>query len=276
MTDIAGTTKALSAIFMKELKHYTRYPGNLAFLFAIPFLFTFMLSAMGTFVGGSNAAQYFFQRTGTQNFFVYQILGSAIWIMTWVVIEDLGSALRNEQIKGTLEQNFLAPINRFLLLVGVALAHIVISALIFIGVVFATVLVLQPGSLLSLFLAMLTLILGLTPMFGIAFIFSGFVIRFKEPYAFTQIVNMIFAVLAGTYYPVSVLPSWLQIVSRIIPQTYLIEDMRLIILFNKSLVDLYGHFILLGVMALVYPALGYYFFKRFENRAKVTGDLSKF
>ena len=82
MTDIAGTTKALSAIFMKELKHYTRYPGNLAFLFAIPFLFTFMLSAMGTFVGGSNAAQYFFQRTGTQNFFVYQILGSAIWIMT--------------------------------------------------------------------------------------------------------------------------------------------------------------------------------------------------
>ncbi len=276
MTSLPRGTGALLAIFMKELRHYTRYPGNLAFLFATPLMFTFMLSSMGSFVGGPNASQFFFQRTGTTNFFVYQILGSAIWIMTWVVIEDLGSALRNEQIKGTLEQNFLAPINRFLLLVGVALAHIVISALIFLGVIFGTVLVLEPSSLTRLLIAMLTLILGLIPMFGIAFVFSGLVIRFKEPYAFTQMVNMIFAIVAGTYYPVSVLPSWVQVVSRSIPQTYVIEDMRLIILFNKSLVDLYGHFIVLGAMAVAYPLLGYYFFKRFERRASVTGDLSKF
>jgi len=52
--------------------------------------------------------------------------------------------------------------------------------------------------------------------------------------------------------------------------------MRLSIASIGSIVGAFGSILILLTMGLVYPTLGYYFFKQFERRAKVTGDLSKF
>jgi ABC-2 type transport system permease protein len=273
---LKATFGALAAIFWKGIKHYTRYPGGFVIYLMLPFLFSFLIFGMGQFVGGGNAASNFAARTGTTNFTVYEILGSAVWMTSWVVVEDVGVALRDEQMKGTLEQNFLAPINRFTLLIGMSLTDVVITAAIFLVVVGATLAVVLPSGFLSLFPAFLTLIIGLVPMFGIGFLFAGFVVKFKEPYVFTQLVNLIFATLTGTYYPVTFLPYWVQFMSGVLPQTYVIEDMRRIVLADQTLVGLYGSLFILLALALVYPAIGYMIFKHLERRASVTGEFSKY
>lgn len=270
------TIGALTAIFWKGIKHYTRYPGNFLFIIVLPFLFTLLIFGMGQFVGGGNAASYFVQRTGSSNILVYEILGSAVWMISWVVVEDVGVALRDEQMKGTLEQNFLAPVNRFTLLIGLSLTDIVITTVIFFAVVGVTVLVLMPAAFVSLLQAFLALLIGLIPLFGIGFVFAGFVVRFKEPYIFVQIVNLLFATLTGTYYPVTFLPHWVQFLSRALPQTYVIEDMRRIVLANQTLVSLYGSLFVLIALAVAYPSIGYAVFKYFEKRASVTGEFSKY
>jgi ABC-2 type transport system permease protein len=271
-----GTIQALTAIFWKGVKHYTRYPGNFLIYLFLPFLFTLLIFGMGRFVGGGDATLNFAARTGTTNIIVYEILGSAVWMTSWVVVEDVGVALRDEQMKGTLEQNFLAPVNRITLLVGMSLTDIVITTVIFFIVVGATLAITLPSSLLSLIPAFLTLLVGLIPLFGIGFLFAGFVIRFKEPYIFTQIVNLLFATLTGTYYPVTFLPYWVQFVSGILPQTYVIDDMRRIILANQTLVNLYGSVFILLALALTYPILGYAIFEQIEKKAGVTGEFSKY
>jgi ABC-2 type transport system permease protein len=268
--------QTLAAIFWKGIKHYTRYPGNFVLYLVIPFLFTLLILGMGQFVGGGNAISNFAARTGTRNIPVYEILGSAVWMTSWVVVEDVGVVLRDEQMKGTLEQNFLAPVNRFTLLVGMSLTDIVITSGIFIIVVGATLAITLPSAFLSLIPAFLALLVGLIPMFGIGFVFAGFVIKFKEPYVFTQIANLIFATLTGTYYPVALLPYWVQFLSLVLPQTYVIEDMRGIVLANQTLVNLYGSVFVLLALALVYPVLGYAVFKQLEKRAGVTGEFSKY
>ena len=273
---LRATVGALAAIFWKGIKHYTRYPGNFLLYLAIPFLFTSMIFGMGQFVGGGNATANFAARTGTSNILVYEILGSAVWMTSWVVVEDVGVALRDEQMKGTLEQNFLAPINRFTLLVGLSLCDIVITTGIFFIVAGVTIAITFPSGFLSLFGAFLALLIGLVPLFGIGFLFAGFVVKFKEPYVFTQIVNLIFATLTGTYYPVTFLPYWVQLLSGILPQTYVIQNMRLIVLANQTLVSLYGSFFILLALALAYPILGYAIFKQLEKRASVTGEFSKY
>jgi len=266
----------LAAIFWKGIKHYTRYPGNFLLYLVLPFLFTLMIFGMGQFVGGNNAAENFAARTGTTNILVYEILGSAVWMTSWVVVEDVGVALRDEQMKGTLEQNFLAPVNRFTLLVGMSLTDVVITTGIFTVVVGATLMVTMPNAALSLMQAFIILLIGLLPLFGIGFLFAGFVVKFKEPYIFTQLVNLLFATLTGTYYPVTFLPYWLQFASRILPQTYVIEEMRRIVLANQTLVSIWGSlFILLG-LAIAYPTLGYAIFRRLEKKALVTGEFSKY
>jgi ABC-2 type transport system permease protein len=269
-------TQALAAIFWKGVKHYIRYPGNFFIYLFMPFLFTLLIFGMGQFVGGGNASANFAARTGTTNIIVYEILGSAVWMTSWVVVEDVGVALRDEQMKGTLEQNFLAPVNRFTLLVGISLTDVVITTSIFFIVVGVTLAIVLPSSLLSLIPAFLALLVGLIPLFGIGFLFAGFVIRFKEPYVFTQIVNLLFATLTGTYYPVTFLPYWAQFLSRILPQTYVIDDMRQIILANQTLVNLYGSVFVLLALALAYPTLGYAIFKQNEKKAGVTGEFSKY
>jgi ABC-2 type transport system permease protein len=119
-------------------------------------------------------------------------------------------------------------------------------------------------------------LIGLIPLFGIGFLFAGFVIKFKEPYVFTQMVNLIFGALTGTYYPVTILPYWVQFLSGALPQTYVISNMRQIVLANQTLVSLYGSIFILLALALVYPTIGYAVFKKLERNASVTGELSKY
>jgi len=267
---------ALTAIFWKEMKHHVRYAGNFLIYLLLPFLFTFLIVGMGRATGGAGAATYFATRTGTSNVVIYEILGSAVWMTSWVVVEDVGVALRDEQMKGTLEQNFLAPVNRITLLIGLSLTDVVITSAIFFIVVGVALAVVMPASILTIIPAFFTLLLGLVPLFGICFLFAGFVVRFKEPYIFTQIVNLIFATLTGTYYPVTFLPYWVQLLSDLLPQTYVIADMRRIMIANQTLVSLYGTIFILLALALAYPTLGYAVFRRVEKRAGVTGEFSKY
>ena len=276
VTGIRGTIGALAAIFWKGMKHYTRYPGGFLLYLILPFLFTILIFGMGRFIGGGNAALNFAARTGTSNVLVYEMLGSAVWMTGWVVVDDVAVALRDEQMKGTLEQNFLAPVNRFTLLVGISLTDIAITTSIFFIVVGVTLAFTMPGAYLGLIQAFLMLLIGLVPLFGIGFLFAGFVIKFKEPYVFTQIVNLIFGALTGTYYPVTILPYWVQFLSRALPQTYVISNMRQIVLANQTLVSLYGSIFILLALALVYPTIGYAVFKKLERNASVTGELSKY
>ena len=268
--------QALSAIFWKGLRHHIRYPGEFVIFLLLPFLFTFLILGMGTAIGGSNAPTYFAARTGTTNIVIYEVLGSAVWMTSWVVIEDVGTGIRDEQIKGTLEQNFLAPVHRFTLLVGLSLTDVVITSMLFLIVVGVSVAVVMPSNFLTVIPAFLALLVGLIPLFGIGFLFAGFVVRFKEPYIFTQIVNLVFATLTGTYYPVTFLPYWVQFLSRLLPQTYEIDTMRRIVLANQTLVNLYGSIFILLALALAYPVLGYAVFRRIERKASVTGEFSKY
>ena len=273
---LRAITQALGAIFWKSIKHYMRLPGSFALYIALPFLFTLLIFGMGRFVGGGSAPTYFAARTGTTNILVYEMLGSAVWMTSWVVVEDVGVSLRNEQVNGTLEQNFLAPIDRATLLVGMSLADIVITTAIFLVAVGATIAFTMPTDIVALTQAYLTLLIGLIPLFGISFLFAGIIIRFKEPYVFVQIVNVLFAVLTGTYYPVAFLPYWIRLISGLLPQTYVIEDMRQIILANQNMVSLYGNVFVLFALALAYPTIGYAIFKRIERKASVTGEFSKY
>jgi len=277
VTRLSDTLDPLRAIFRKQVRHLIRYPGEMVFLFIIPYFLTGLLVAMGVSVGGQDAFGNFAVQTGSSlNPVVFLMIGSGVWMISWIVLEGIGTSLRDEQMKGTLEQNFLAPINRFLLLVGQALSQIVITSLLFGGVIVASVLLLEPRGALGLILAFGILMIGLIPLFGLGFVFAALVIRFKEPYAFTQAANVLFAVLTGTFYNVTLLPYWAQYVSTAIPQTIVIQNMRLAVESVQGLIGAYGTIFILLAMAVIYPFLGYSMFKQFERRAKVTGDLSKF
>jgi len=273
---IVSNFRVLRAIFVKDLRQAVRYPTQVIMLFAVPFLFALLVRAMGSYVGGAKYATYFAKQTGTTNIFVYQVLGGAIWLLSWVIIDRVGSSLREERISGTLEQVYLAPINRFLLLVSKAMVQFVTFGITFLVVISLSICLFDWGAVGGLPQAFLVLCLGLVPLWGISFLFAGLVVRFKEPYAFINVTNLLFSILIGTYYPITILPSWAQVVSRFLPQTYALDAMRHILLADTALVSPPETYLILGSMAVVYPLLGFLVFRLFLDRATVSGDLSKF
>jgi len=277
VTSIAQSLDPIRAIFRKQLRHLIRYPGELGFVLLIPYFVAALTVAMGTSVADGNAFSNFASQTGSSlNPFVFLMVGTGVWMISWMVLEGIGTSLRDEQIKGTLEQNFVAPINRFFLLVGTALSSVLITTLIFAGTIVTSVLILAPQGALGLIIAFAIMLIGLIPLFGLGFVFAGLVVRFKEPYAFTQAMNVLFGVVTGTLYNVTVLPVWVRVVSGAVPQTIVIQDMRLAIESVSSVIGAFGSIFVLLTMGVVYPFLGYAVFKQFERRARVNGDLSKY
>jgi len=254
----------------------SRYPAQILMMFVLPFFLALLVRAMGSYVGGAEAFANFAQETGTTNIFVYQVLGGLMWLQSWIIIDRIGSSLREERYEGTLEQVYLAPVNRFLLLVSKAFVQFVMTGMTFLVVVVLSVYAFDSGALAGLPQAFLLLCLGLVPLWGISFLFAGLVMRFKEPYAFVTVINLLFSILIGTFYPTTILPYWAQLASRALPQTYALDAMRQVLLANTGLVGLYESYSILVVMAVVYPVLGYLAFKFLLEKARVNGDLSRF
>jgi ABC-2 type transport system permease protein len=78
------------------------------------------------------------------------------------------------------------------------------------------------------------------------------------------------------YYPISVLPGWLQSLSHILPLTYALNAMRLAMLQGYSLYELrFDILVLLGFTVILTP-LSFVVFRKALKRAKVEGSLIQY
>jgi ABC-2 type transport system permease protein len=80
-------------------------------------------------------------------------------------------------------------------------------------------------------------------------------------------------VVSGVYYPVSVMPEWMQQISKISPATYAIRGCRASIIDGTPL--LWSNVWPLLVIAVVSIPLGLAIFRRGERYAKKTGKLKR-
>jgi ABC-2 type transport system permease protein len=143
-----------------------------------------------------------------------------------------------------------------------------------IGVVPATILavVFFGFSIYSLGFSLVGFFLNLI-VFSWAFglLIAGLVLRFglgAEGIAWAALFAL--APISGIYYPISVLPEWLQAVAYLLPSTYVFEGMRAILLQGEVRADFLAAAIGLNV---VYLAIGATAFLRFFHVARQKGLL---
>src|SRR5215468_9536901 len=92
-----------------------------------PFGYIFTAKALG---GPDGAALDTFRSlTGTADYVGFIVVGSVLWMWLNMTLWDAGMYLRNEQMHGTLESNWLCPTWRVSLILGGALMKLLISLL---------------------------------------------------------------------------------------------------------------------------------------------------
>ncbi|MEA2014576.1 MAG: ABC transporter permease, partial [Thermodesulfobacteriota bacterium] len=105
---------------------------------------------------------------------------------------------------------------------------------------------------------------------------AGFIMLFKRGDPVNWGFNVISWLLGGVYYPVSILPLWLQKVASIIPMTHSLEALRLILLTDQGLSGLSDHLLVLGLWAVIGLPLSLLCFRAALNRARILGTLGHY
>lgn len=163
-----------------------------------------------------------------------------------------------------IKRFFATPVNKSFILIGESLSRLIFSmfsAVIIISIgnfVFGFTLV--NGFVTFLNMMMLSLI-GLLVFLGFGFVVSGIA---KNESAVPPIANLITLpqfLLAGTFFPISNFPEWLQPVSRILPLTYLNEAMRKISFEGANIFDVWYEILILTVWGVVVYAVAVKVFK---------------
>jgi ABC-2 type transport system permease protein len=271
--------RALLAVARKEWIIFRRYPSWVMAFFIWPILFPFGYVFTAKALGGpdSAAVQTFRTLTGTADYVSFIVVGSTLWMWLNMTLWDVGLQLRNEQMRGTLESNWLCPIWRVSIMLGGTLTKLVTS--LFFLAVSAVEFRLIFGVQLTngnLALLLLVFLLVIPIIYGIGVAFASLVLRFKEANAMVFLVRGIFMIFCGVTFPIEVLPSWMRAVATWLPLTYAIRDIRAVVLANATLAEILPDLQILTAFALVTPALGYILFYVTERRSRRTGSLAQY
>lgn len=270
--------RALWAVARREWIIFIRYPSWILALFIWPVIFpmAYILSARALAGPDGSGLPLFIEAAGTQDYLGFIAIGTTVWMWQNVVLWSVGLILRNEQLRGTLETNWLTPTWRFSFLLG-STATQLITMLVFLAVA-----MLEFGLFFGVklhgspLLALLVLAASIPPIYGLGFAFASLVITLKEANAFVFLVRGLVMIFCGITFPVSLLPGWMQGVSRWLPQTYIIQGMRKAILSGADLPALLPELIPLGIFGLIWLGLGYVLFAWMERRARKTGAIGQY
>jgi ABC-2 type transport system permease protein len=205
------------------------------------------------------------------------LVGAVVWAYLGVIFEILTETVAWERWEGTIEYTFMAPLSRPVHLFGMGLFAIVYGiarAILLFGVV-ALFFDLELGN--ADFLAAIVILLVASLSFiGIGMMTA--VLPLISPEKGTQLGFMaqgILLVVSGVYYPVDVLPEWMQWFSTISPATYALDGLRDAILDGDGLTAMGDELWPLIVIGVITIPLGLWVFRRGELYAKRHGKLKR-
>ncbi|MEQ8840150.1 MAG: ABC transporter permease [Acidimicrobiales bacterium] len=247
---MSANRRRMAAVVRKELTTLTSYRVDLMMrvlhigYFAVSFYF------ISEFVGDPESISQF--RGG---YFEFALIGSIVTSWAAVGMSSFPEQISEEQNEGTLEAVLTTPTPIWTVLVA---SH----AVAFVFVIAETALLVLVG--LGLFGAGIP-ILGMVQAAPILFlvalsfvpfgvISAAFIILVKRGDPFSGPAQQLTLLLSGALYPLSVLPGWLEVVTRVVPATYGVRATRAVVQTEAGLTDVVGEMgVLLAFVVVVLP-----------------------
>ena len=235
--------------------------------------FAFLIYA----IAGALSIAFIGKDQNNQELLVSLMIGAIFWNYLSIVFGFIAETVAWERWEGTLEYTFMAPVRRWTQLLGSTLFAVLY------GLVHTTVILL----VLSLFFGLdlsqanfatagIFMILGSVSFIGIGMMAATLPLLYVERGAqMTFVLQSLLLLVSGVYYSVTILPQWMQFLSKFSPATYVLEGVRAGLMQGTPIDELLGDVWPLMVMAVVFIPLGVWVFGRAERYAKRTGRLKR-
>ena len=270
--------QALWAVVRREWVIFIRYPSWIIALFIWPVIFPmgYILTARALSGVDGSGLTTFQNATGLDEYVGFIAVGTMIWMWQNIVLWAVGYSLRNEQMRGTLESNWLSPTWRFSYLLGSSIPQMVSMLMLMLvsGLEYAFLFGVNFSG--SLWLTLLVILAAVPSVYGLGFAFASMVITLKEANAFVFLVRGIVMIFCGITYPLAMLPGWMQSVSQWLPQTYMIHAVRTAALSTEGFSAIAFDLKMLLLFGIFWLALGYLLFNIMERRARRSGAIGQY
>jgi ABC-2 type transport system permease protein len=207
----------------------------------------------------------------------YLLIGAVIWAYLGIIFEFLTETVAWERWEGTIEYTFMAPLSRLAHLGGMgvyAVLYGLIRAVLLFGVVALFFDLSMAGA--DFVAALVVLLVASVSFIGIGMMTAVLPLISPEKGAQLGFVTQgLLLVMSGVYYPVDILPAWMQWLAAVSPATYALEGIRDAILGGEGLETLGAELAALLLIGAVAIPAGLAMFSVGERYAKRHGKLKR-
>ena len=230
-----------------------------------------------TFIGAGVELVGGGEGTDTERLMTFLLVGALIWSYLSMIFDVLSETVQWERWEGTIEYTFMSPTSRVTHLLGMGVYAIIYG-------IIRTALVLGVAMLafdLDLSEANYWAALVVIAVCSISLVGFGVVAAVmpllspEKGQQVTYIISALLLLVSGVYYPVKVLPEWMQVIAQFSPVTYALEGSRAALLGGVGLSQLWGSIWPLLLMGAVFVPMGLFVFHLGESYAKRTGKLKR-
>jgi ABC-2 type transport system permease protein len=216
-------------------------------------------------------------QAAVSRFVLYLLVGTIAWRFLGIIFENIGEVIAWERWEGTIEYTFMSPVPRLTHLLGMCAATLVRSIAFSVAILAAVTLFLPVDlSRANALSAIVLLAVGALAFIGLGIASASFPLMWTEKgLQMAYIVQAVVLLVSGVYYPVDVLPGWMQLLATISPATYVIRGMRSALMDGTDLASLWPEIwpaLVVGVLSI---PLGLRLFIAVERYAKRTGRLKR-
>lgn len=203
---------------------------------------------------------------GDFNYFEFVAPGIIAMIVLTAVLTGLAASVAREKEIGTLDGILISPIDRLAIVVGKALAQAVRGLIQGSLVLLLAIILFGVKIHGSLLLIVLILLLGVFSFVGFGILVSA---AATEQETATQLLFMFqfpMLFLSGVFFPISMMPEFMQAISKVIPLTYAIEALRKVMILGAGFNSVQTELLILLAFGLVATSISVPVFKRMITR----------
>lgn len=211
------------------------------------------------------------------SFLAYVLIGVALTDCVLVSLMSFASQIRESQTTGTLEATLMSPASLTSILIYSSLWNYFLSAVRFLlylalgGLVFGVQL--GKGNLPA---ALVVFLLTVLCFMGMGILWAGIVLMVKRGEGIISVISYLVMFATGVFFPVALLPHWLQVFGSFIPLTYALDGMRFALLQGATLGDLSPILMKLSLFAVILLGGAILGFNAAVNAARHSGSLTQY
>ncbi len=213
-------------------------------------------------------------------FFTFALLGISFQHYVFFAVQSINESIRDEQWNGTIEtilstatdfKAFLLGETTFFFIISSAFLFISLSVGTLLGATFC----LNPASLLSA--AMLSVLLIVSHM-AIGVLSAGVIMKTKQGNPLTWAFSWMTQLVSGVFYPLGLLPWYLEWIGKLFPLTYSLDGIRLCLQSCQDLSSpaVFSDAVSLIIFIIVATPIALYVFKKGYDAARKDGSLGQY